>query len=54
MQYHSFEEEFRKVKKLKDLEMIGMVNFVASPYNLKRLKQEYQMTPKDLINKYGE
>ena len=29
MQYHTLESEFEKVKKLKQLDMVGMVNFVA-------------------------
>ncbi|WP_022770308.1 4Fe-4S cluster-binding domain-containing protein [Butyrivibrio sp. NC2007] len=54
MQYHSLEEEFRKVKLLKEYDMIAMVNFVASPYNLRHLKEDYGMTVSDLINKFGE
>ncbi len=54
MQYHSLEEEFRKVKLLKDLDMVGMVNFVASKYNLQHLKEDYGMTVKDLIDKFAE
>lgn len=54
MQYHSLEEEFRKVKLLKDLDMVGMVNFVASKYNLQHLKDDYGMNVKDLIEKFGE
>lgn len=54
MQYHTLEEEFKKVKKLKNLDMVGMVNFVASPYNLKHLKEDYNMTIKDLIQKFGD
>ncbi len=54
MQYHSLEEEFRKVKLLKNLDMVGMINFVASPYNLEHLKNEYGMTVNDLIKKFAE
>lgn len=54
MQYHTLEQEFNKVKKLKELDMIGMVNFVASPYNLKHLKEDYGMTVNDLIDKFAE
>lgn len=54
MQYHTLEEEFRKVKLLKDLDMVAMVNFVASKYNLMHLKSEYGMTVKDLIEKFAE
>lgn len=54
MQYHTLEQEFEKVKKLKSLDMIGMVNFVASKYNLDHLKSDYNMTVIDLINKFEE
>ncbi len=54
MQYHSLEDEFRKVKLLKDYDMVAMVNFVASPYNLKHLREDYGMTVFDLIEKFGE
>lgn len=54
MQYHTLEQEFEKVKKLKELDMIGMVNFVASKYNLQHLKEDYGMTVKDLIDKFAE
>ncbi len=54
MQYHTLEEQFRKVKLLKDYDMVGMVNFVASPYNLKHLRNDYNMTVIDLIDKFRE
>lgn len=54
MQYLSLKQEFEKVKKLKELDMIGMVNFVASKYNLTHLKTDYGMTVKDLIDKFAE
>ncbi len=54
MQYHSLEDEFRKVKLLKDYDMVGMVNFVASPYNLSHLRDDYGMTVYDLIEKFSE
>lgn len=54
MQYLSLDEEYRKVKELKDLDMIGMVNFVASPYNMKKLKESYKMTVRDLVEKFAE
>ena len=54
MQYHSLEEQFSKIKKLKDLDMVGMMNFVASEYNLKKLKEDYKMTVFDLIDKFAE
>ena len=54
MQYHTLDEEFRKVKLLKDYDMVAMVNFVASPYNLKHLKEDYGMTVSNLINKFAE
>lgn len=52
MQYHTLDQEFDKVKKLKDLDMVGMVNFVASPSNMRTLKNEYGMTVFDLIEKF--
>lgn len=54
MQYHSLQQEFEKVKQLKELDMVGMVNFVASQYNLKHLKEDYGMTVKDLTDKFAE
>ena len=54
MQYHTLDEEFRKVKLLKDLDMIGMVNFVASEYNLTHLKSDYGMSVSDLIKKFED
>ena len=54
MQYHTLEQEFEKVKKLKKLDMVGMVNFVASKYNLTHLKEDYGMSVKDLIDKFAD
>jgi len=54
MQYHSLEEEYRKVKLLKDYDMVAMVNFVASPYNLQHLREDYGMTVENLIEKFAE
>lgn len=54
MQYHTLEQEFNKVKILKKLDMVGMVNFVASKYNIEHLKNDYGMTVKDLIDKFAE
>lgn len=54
MQYHTLEQEFEKVKKLKDLDMVGMVNFVASESNMRKLKEEYNMSVHDLIDKFAE
>lgn len=54
MQYHTPEEEFRKVKMLKQLDMIGMVNFVASRYNLTHLWNDYHMTVIDLIRLFDD
>jgi len=54
MQYHSLEDEFEKVKLLKELDMVGMVNFVASKYNLTHLRNDYGMTVADLIEKFRE
>lgn len=54
MQYLTLEEEFEKVKKLKALDMIGMVNFVASESNMRKLRDEYHMSVHDLIEKFAE
>lgn len=54
MQYHTLEEQYNKIKRLKKLDMVGMMNFVASEYNLRELKNKYNMSVKDLINKFGE
>ena len=54
MQYHTLEQQYDKIKKLKDLDMVGMMNFVASEYNLKKLKEDYDMTVHDLISKFEE
>lgn len=54
MQYHTLDEELRKVCKLKALDMIGMVNFVASEYNLIHLRDDYGMTVADLVEIFAE
>lgn len=53
-QYHTLDEQYRKIKLLNDLKMIGMMNFVASEYNINKLKNHYKMTIDDLIEKFGE
>lgn len=53
MQYHTLEEEFEKIKMLKELDMIGMVNFVASRYNLSHLKDDYNMTVMELVDYFN-
>lgn len=54
MQYHTLEQQYEKIKKLKDLDMVGMMNFVASEYNLKKLREDYDMSVHDLINKFAD
>ncbi len=54
MQYHTLDQQFEKIKKLKDLDMVGMMNFVASKYNLCKLKEDYGMSVHDLIEKFAE
>lgn len=54
MQYHTLDQEFEKVKLLKKLDMIGMVNFVASESNMRKLHDEYHMTVHELIEKFAE
>lgn len=54
MKYHSLEQQYQKIKKLKELDMVGMMNFVASEYNITKLRQDYNMSVLDLINMFGE
>ena len=54
MQYHTLEQQFSKIKQLKDLDMVGMMNFVASEYNMTKLRQDYNMSVFDLIDKFKE
>lgn len=54
MQYHTLEQQFEKIKKLKELDMVGMMNFVASKENLAKLKNDYNMSVHDLIEKFAE
>lgn len=54
MMYHTLEQQFEKIKKLKDYDMVGMMNFVASEYNLTKLRDDYRMTVFDLIDKFSE
>lgn len=54
MQYHTLDQQYEKVKKLKDLDMIGMMNFVASKYNVTKLKETYNMSVMDLIEKFAD
>lgn len=54
MQYLTLDEELKRAEKLKKLDMIGMVNFVASEYNMRKLKNEYNMTVFELIDKFSE
>lgn len=52
MQYHTLEQQYEKIKKLKDLDMVGMMNFVASEYNITKLHHDYGMSIHDLIEKF--
>lgn len=54
MQYHTLDQQFEKIKKLKELDMVGMMNFVASEYNITKLHQDYGMTVHELIAKFAE
>lgn len=54
MQYHTLDDEFKKIKLLKDFDMVGMVNFVASKYNLTHLRNDYNMTVIDLIKLFED
>jgi len=48
-QYDSLAEITRKVRLLAGLDMVGMLNFVASPTNLETLDHRYGMTIDDLV-----
>lgn len=54
MQYHTLEQQFEKIKKLKKLDMVGMMNFVASEYNVTKLRRDYNMSVLDLVNMFDE
>ncbi len=54
LKYHTLEQQFQKIRKLKDLDMVGMMNFVASESNIMQLRDEYNMTVHDLIEKFAE
>jgi glycosyltransferase involved in cell wall biosynthesis len=53
-QYDSFDRIYEKVKKLRRFDMVGMVNFVASEYNLNILRDRYNMSIDGLIRKFDE
>ncbi len=53
-QYDSLNEIYSKVKRLKDLDMVGMTNFVASDFNMKVLKNDYDITVEDLIKRFED
>jgi len=53
-QYDSLDQIYKKVKKLNDLGMVGMTNFVASQYNLKVLQDKYHLSIDDLIEKFDD
>ncbi|MEN6520918.1 MAG: glycosyltransferase [Armatimonadota bacterium] len=53
-QYHTLEQEESKIRLLNDLGMVGMLNFVASPYNMDILKSQYNMSVDDLIARFDE
>ncbi|MBR3620141.1 MAG: radical SAM protein [Clostridia bacterium] len=54
MQYHTLEQQYEKIKKLKELDMVGMMNFVASESNITSLHKDYNMTVFDLIKMFSD
>lgn len=54
MQYLTLEDQYKKIKTLRRLDMIGMMNFVASEYNITKLHEDYKMSVHDLIDKFAE
>jgi len=53
-QYDSLDQMYGKVKKLNDLGMVGMVNFVASQYNLRALRDKYHLSIDELIKRFDD
>ena len=53
-QYFSLDTIYNKVRLLNDIGMVGMLNFVASDDNLKRLDTDYRMSVHDLIKKFAD
>lgn len=53
-QYFTLEVIYNKVKQLNELGMVGMLNFVASTFNLNKLETDYRMTVDDLIAKFAD
>jgi hypothetical protein len=53
-QYDSLAQITRKVRRLADLDMVGMLNFVASPINLQMLERDCRMSVDDLIAHFDE
>lgn len=51
-QYDSLDQLYKKIKPLSDLGMVGMVNFVASEYNMKILAEKYGMNLEELIKRF--
>ncbi len=51
-EYEDLHSLFGKVVTLQELEMVGMVNFVASTENIEHLREEYGMTIDDLVDMF--
>jgi len=52
--YDSLSEILTKVERLRDLGMVGMVNFVASCYNLDMLSRRHHLSIDELIKKFDD
>jgi glycosyltransferase involved in cell wall biosynthesis len=53
-QYQSLDQLYQKVKQLHQHNMVGMVNFVASRYNLDILSRKYHSTIDHLVNMFDD
>jgi 2-polyprenyl-3-methyl-5-hydroxy-6-metoxy-1,4-benzoquinol methylase/organic radical activating enzyme len=53
-QYDTLDTITAKVKKLRALDMVGMVNFVASPLNMETLTHEYKLTLDELVDHFAQ
>ncbi|MDO8682065.1 MAG: radical SAM protein, partial [Armatimonadota bacterium] len=53
-QYNSLDHIYSKITSLNNLDMVAMLNFVASEQNIHVLKDDYCMTIDDLIAKFAD
>lgn len=53
-EYEGLESYFEKIKQLKELDMVGMANFVINDENLNFLKLRYGMSLSELVAKFDK